>query len=326
MNMKKIYIILGVIILIVMVLIFFYEIKDKINYTEPMSEEKNIHQTKIITNEENLSNELKKFIEENSGLNCQVLRMEYYNSYESYYDFTVQLNNNENYWIEGEIYDTLENKKNCFIISDFLKQDYNLEKLQFKAILNYIAENRKEDNKIINNQDKTQQTNNFVNNEELKMVEKYLSNKYNMNLEIIGCYYLDNGELGIYAGKHYKFFFKPIEGFELNASLDYLQLNEESLAKINLNITNIDMAKELIQYVEMNSKLKCKVIECRFKENDDNYLFNIVLDNNSNYRINGKFNNTLDNAGELYFSDSLKQNYNLEYFKLKTMLNNIKNN
>ena len=160
------------------------------------------------------------------------------------------------------------------------------------------------------------------------MVEKYLSSKYNMNLEIIGCNYLDNGDIGIYAGKHYKFFFKPIDEFELNANLDYFQLNEENLVNIELNITNINKAKELVQYVEKNSELKCKVTECRVIKNDDNYyyLFSIKLDNNSNYRIGGKFNNTLDDVKEIYISESLKQDYNLEYFKLKTMLNNIKNN
>ena len=47
------------------------------------------------------------------------------------------------------------------------------------------------------------------------------------------------------AGKHYTFMFESIDGFELNAKLDYFPLQKENLDYLSLNITNIEKSSEL---------------------------------------------------------------------------------
>ncbi|MBQ9659123.1 MAG: hypothetical protein IJV31_10245 [Clostridia bacterium] len=92
-----------------------------------------------ITNIEK-AKELKKYIEENSGLKCKVTEYRIIESENNYYVFRVELENNSNYWIMGSIYNTIENSKDI-IISSSLKQRYNLEdmeNMQFNLLLNKI--------------------------------------------------------------------------------------------------------------------------------------------------------------------------------------------
>ena len=154
------------------------------------------------------------------------------------------------------------------------------------------------------------------NKDNLFMVSDYLNSKYNMDLKIKDYEYYDNGDWGINAGKHYIFVFEPINGFELNARLDYLPIEKESLDHLILNITNIEKASELKKYVEENSNLKCKVVECRKveKENNSNYYyFKVELDNDSNYWIIGKIYNqeNFEDVDGISISSSLEERYNL---------------
>lgn len=167
------------------------------------------------------------------------------------------------------------------------------------------------------------------NKEEISMVEKYLSDKYNMPLKTEDFYYYDNGDLGINAGKHYEFKFKPIQGFELYAYLDFITLKEENLKHIDLNITNIEKANELKKYVEKNSGLSCKVTECRAVESKNNYyVFRVELENDNNYWISGNIYNTIEDAKGICPSTSLSQKLNLENaenIQFNSLLNQIKN-
>ena len=168
-----------------------------------------------------------------------------------------------------------------------------------------------------------------INKEDLSRVEEYLSKKYNMKLKIKDYNYYDNGELGINAGLHYTFKFKEIEGFELNAKLDYQKLEKNNLESLRLNITNIDKAKELKEYVEKNCKLKFKITECRkveSEEDKDYYYFSIEIDNNSNYRISGKLpeNQDIESARDIGVSTNLSEKYNIpnsENINFKILLN-----
>ena len=95
-----------------------------------------------ITNIEK-ANELKKYIEENSGLSCKVTECRLIESENNYYMFRVELDNNTNYWIRGSIYNTIENSK-YISISSSLNQRYNLgnlENMQFDLFINIIKNN-----------------------------------------------------------------------------------------------------------------------------------------------------------------------------------------
>ena len=170
-----------------------------------------------------------------------------------------------------------------------------------------------------------------INKEDLQSVEKYLSEKYNMKLKIKDYNYYDNGELGINAGLHYTFKFKEIEGFELNAKLDYQKLEKNNLEGLRLNITNIDKAKELKEYVKKNCKLKFKIIECRKVEREDGnncYYFSIEIDNNSNYEISGELqeNQNIESASNIQVSTDLSKKYNVpnnENINFQILLNTL---
>ena len=155
-----------------------------------------------------------------------------------------------------------------------------------------------------------------INKEDLLSVEKYLSEKYNMQLKIKDYKYYDNGSLGINSGVHYTFKFKEIDGFEMNAKLDYIKLEKNNLEELRLNITNIDKAKELKEYVEKNCKLKSKIAECRKVEKEDGndyYYFSIEIDNNSNYKISGELqeNQNIESASHIGVSTALSKKYNV---------------
>ena len=154
-----------------------------------------------------------------------------------------------------------------------------------------------------------------ISKKDLQSVEKYLSEKYNMQLKIKDYNYYDNGPLGINAGLHYTFKFKEIDGFEMNAKLDYLKLEKNNLKGLQLNITNIDKAKELKNYVEKNCKLKFKINECRKveREDDNDYYFSIEIDNNSNYKISGELqeNQNIESATNIQVSTELSKKYNV---------------
>ena len=172
------------------------------------------------------------------------------------------------------------------------------------------------------------------NKDDLVMVEDYLNSKYNMNLKIKDYDYYDNGDIGIMAGEHYIFTFKSIDGFDLNARLDYMSLEKKNLNHLILNITDTEKANKLKKYVEENCNLKCKVTECRKIEeenNNDYYNFKVELDNNSNYWIMGKiYDDFLENSesvNEVSTSTSLEKKYNLSsnHENFQNLLNDIKN-
>lgn len=173
-----------------------------------------------------------------------------------------------------------------------------------------------------------------INKESLSMVEEYLNNKYNMELKLKDYDYYDHGDLGINAGEHYIFNFKPIEGLELYANLDYISLEKENLNYLRLNITDIDKANKLRKYIEENGGLNCKVTEYRLVEHESYgkyYCFRIELDNNSNDWIMGNIyvEENLENAKELNISNSLREKINLKNdndISLIKILNIIKQN
>ncbi len=95
-----------------------------------------------ITNLEK-ANELKKYIEENSGLSCKVTECRLIESENNYYTFKVELDSNTNYWIMGSIYNTTDNVENISV-SNSLNKKYNLkdmENSQLNLLLNKIKNN-----------------------------------------------------------------------------------------------------------------------------------------------------------------------------------------
>lgn len=153
-------------------------------------------------------------------------------------------------------------------------------------------------------------------NNELVMVQKYLNDKYNMNLKIKDYDYYANGSIGINSGKHYTFKFEKIDGFALNAKLDYVELNKNNLDLIVLNITNVKKAKELRNYLREKG-LNYKITDYRIIENSNEgnyYYINIESNYNSDYSVSLHLaeGQSFKNAYYVNVSSSLKEKYNLE--------------
>ena len=183
-------------------------------------------------------------------------------------------------------------------------------------------------NKHVNNK---KPDTNELSKEKLNMVEEYLSNKYNMDIKMKDYNYYDNGNEGINAGKHYEFYFEPIQDFELHANLDYLDLKKENLKHITLNITDINKAKELKENIEDKIYLKTNIKEYRLVESNDNnyYLFKIKLNDNKDYWIMGEIEEDISKARIISISSSLKEKYKIEdtgNLTLNEVLNKIKDN
>lgn len=148
-----------------------------------------------------------------------------------------------------------------------------------------------------------------VNDFELKMVEKYLNNKYNLNLKIKN-YEYEYFDIGSNGGSHYYFYFEPIENIKLRAVLNYCPLKSENLKRIMLNVTNIDLAKEFEEYIEKNTGLSCEITELRLIEGDnkeDYYYFRVLLNKNENYWISGiiKQEENFEETGNMQLSDNI---------------------
>lgn len=127
---------------------------------------------------------------------------------------------------------------------------------------------------------------------ELRMVEKYLNNRYNLKLKIIDYNYV-YFDKGFNGGSHYYFDFKPIGDIEIKATLNYEPLKNENLKDIMLNVTNIDLAKNFQKYIEEKTNLFCKLKEYRLVENEDKenyYSFRILLNKDINCWIDGTIN------------------------------------
>lgn len=155
-----------------------------------------------------------------------------------------------------------------------------------------------------------------------EMVEKYLHDKYGLNYKMNKCTYMDNGDLGFNAGKHYVFYFDDIDGMSLNASLDYQVLSKESLNRISLNITNLEEAKELKQYIETKLNRTCTIEEYRYSETSNpSYSFKLHLDNNTNYIISGikHGNSEIGKANQLWVSQNLSTQHGLYNVNVLTL-------
>lgn len=148
-----------------------------------------------------------------------------------------------------------------------------------------------------------------VNDFELKMVEKYLNNKYNLNLKIKN-YEYEYFDIGDNGGSHYYFYFEPIENIKLRAFLNYCPLKSENLKHIILNVTNIDLAKEFGKYIEKNTRLPYEITELRLIEGDnkeDYYYFRVLLNKNENYWISGtmKQEENFEETENMQLSDNI---------------------
>ena len=189
----------------------------------------------------------------------------------------------------------------CFLLSIIYIKQHNQNKT--------ISTSQHNQNKTISTSQHDQQ----IDNSDLEMLERYLTNKYNKTFKVKDYSFIDNGDLGFYAGKHYSFTFAPIDGLDVLAYLDYFDLTEEYLEYLNLNITNIDRANELKSYVETNFELTCNIKE--FQESTDNYgYFQISFGNNDIYSISGKIydGEEIESAIIIKLSDALKNKISIE--------------
>ena len=162
------------------------------------------------------------------------------------------------------------------------------------------------------NQSSSQTPSNYgikISDEDIKMLEDYLTENYQKPFKVVDYYYYDNGDLGINAGKHYSFEFEPIDGLEISGSLDFYGLSLENMNWFHLNITNIDKANELKSYVEANTNLVCKMKEFReIKAKPDYYdYFSFTVGNYDSYSVSGRLylEDTIDRAKELELSKEL---------------------
>jgi hypothetical protein len=152
-----------------------------------------------------------------------------------------------------------------------------------------------------------------VSQEDLNMVQDYLNNEYGINLKMIRYNYYDNDKKN--PSIHYTFEFESIDGISVCASLSSYYLSEETLSKIDLNITDIEGAKALKEKVETISDFSCNVVYY-YESIIYDYFFDITLEkNNTYYYICGGYYN-----GEYIIeniSSNTKEEYDLSEFNLK---------
>ena len=157
---------------------------------------------------------------------------------------------------------------------------------------------------------------------DLEMLERYLSKKYKKAYKIKEYSFYDNGDIGINAGLHYTFIFDTIDDLNVTGNLDYYELNEENLERVELNITNVDKANKLKKYVEKKSGLSCDIKQFKEEEEKCDYFY-ITLGNYENYSIKGKIDNgkKVEDARDLEVSADLKNLIEIEVNEQTTILN-----
>lgn len=128
-----------------------------------------------------------------------------------------------------------------------------------------------------------------ISKHDLEVVEEYLKDKYDMNLNIIDCD-CSNYDINSNDTIRYTFNFEDIDGFKIYAKLNDSPIKAHKLNKMTLNITNIDFAKQLRKYIEESTGLDCIVNMFSGIENSGQknyYIFRVTFNNNDNYWIEG---------------------------------------